>query len=141
MSHKAYFNPEELSEELPLPGYYRSNITSASFRNSANGNRMLQLVHCLDGVSPLHELVTDYFVLQGASPQGVFIGRRRLVQLYRACGFDPKQGGEIAPADLLQAQLQVRVEHDEWEGQPRLRIVAYRALWTDEPQGSHTCGS
>lgn len=123
---------EDVSDELPQPGYYQSRVTSAHFRKSTNGNRMLQVIHSLEGVSPAHQLVADYFVLEGASPNGIFMGRRRLVQLYRACGFDPKQGDEISPAELLEAQLQVRVEHDEWEGQPRLRIVGYRHLWPTE---------
>lgn len=124
---KEYFQPAELSDELPPPGYYPSRITSAGFRRSAQGNRMLQVVYTLDGVSPEHQLVADYFVLEGASPRGQFLSRRRLVQLYRACGFDPQQGDEISPTKLVQARLYVRVESDEWESQPRLRVVGYRA--------------
>ena len=134
-SKKAFFQHEDLSDELPAPGYYRSTIDSASFRRSASGNRMLQIVHGLEGVSTAHALVADYFVLEGASPSGVFIARRRLVQLYRAIGLDPKQGDEIAPNDLVQARLQVRIEHDEWENQPRLHIVGYRPFWPSEPDG------
>jgi hypothetical protein len=132
---KAFFQHEELSDELPAPGYYRSTITNAEFRRSASGNRMLQIVHCLDGVSPAHELVADYFVLEGASPTGVLMGRRRLVQLYRALGLNPKQDDEISPADLVEARVQLRVEHDEWESQPRLRVVGYRPFWPTEPDG------
>ncbi len=126
---KAYFQQNELSHKLPDPGYYHSDIKSAGFRNSTSGNRMLQLLHRLDGVGPAHELVADYFVLEGGSPQGLLMARRRLVQLYRACGLEPKQGDEIAPKDLVEARVQVRVAHDEWENQPRLRVVAYRAYW------------
>jgi hypothetical protein len=74
--------------------------------------------------------VADYFVLEGeqASPLGIFLARRRLVELYHACGIFPKQGEQIAPAKLLQARVQVRVEHEQWKGQPRLRVVAYRPL-------------
>ena len=129
---KTCFQFEDLFEELPPPGYYRSSIHSARFRRSANGNRMLQVVYSLDAVWPAHQLVTDYFVLEGASPSGVLLGRRRLVQLYRACGLEPKEGGEIVPAELVQARLEVRVEHEQWEGQPRLRVVAYRPLPSDE---------
>jgi len=34
----------------------------------------------------------------------------------------------IDPADLLGVQLEVRVEHDEWDGQPRLRVASHRSL-------------
>ena len=134
-TRKTFFEHEDLSEELPAPGFYCSSITSAQFRRSASGNRMLQVVLCLEGVSPAYARVADYFVLEGATPSGVLMGRRRLVHLYRAIGLDPKQGEEIAPADLVEARVQVRVEHDEWESQPRLRIVGYRTFWPTEPDG------
>ena len=129
---KTYFHPQDLSEELPAPGYYPGSVASARFRKSAQGNRMLQVVYRLNDVSTSHQQVTDYFVVEGASPQGVSLGRRRLVQLYRACGFQPNQGDEIEPAELVGAHLRVRVEHDEWEGQPRLRVAGYRSYWSEE---------
>lgn len=128
---------DDVSDELPPPGYYPSKITSAGFRRSANDNRMLQVVHCLDDVSPAHKLVCDYFVLEGASPNGIFMGRRRLLQLYRCCGLAPKEGDAIYPKDLLEARLQVRVEHDEWEGHPTLRIVGYRESSGPEEPDPH----
>ena len=66
-------------------------------------------------------------VLEGTSERGVITARRRLVQLYRACGLEPREGEEIRPRDLCQARLSVKVEHDEWNAQRRLRAVAYRA--------------
>lgn len=131
-THKTYFEHQDLSDELPAPGFYTGSITSAGFRQSAQGNRMLQVVYCLDGVSTSHQRVTDYFVVEGASPQGVSLGRRRLVELYRACGFQPTQGDEISPAELVEARLKVRVEHDEWEGRPRLRVVGYQSYWSGD---------
>lgn len=130
---KTYFQHQDLSDELPAPGTYTSRITSARFRRSAQGNRMLQVTYCLEGVSPPHQQVSDYFVVEGASPHGVCLGRRRLVHLYRACGFQPKEGEEISPTELVKAHLRVRVEHDEWEGQPRLRIVGYQSYWSTDP--------
>lgn len=132
-SPKTYFQPQDLSEELPAPGDYPGCITSVRFRKSARGNRMLQVVYRLNDVSTSHQHVTDYFVVEGATPRGVSLGRRRLVKLYRACGLEPNQGDEIAPDELLGAHVRVRVEHDEWEGQPRLRVVGYRAYWSEEP--------
>lgn len=129
---KTYFQPQDLSDELPAPGYYPGCITRARFGKSAQGNRMLQVVYRLNDVSTSHQQVTDYFVVDGASPQGVSLGRRRLVQLYRACGFKPNQGDEIEPAELIGAHLRVRVEHDEWEGQPRLRVAGYRSYWSEQ---------
>jgi len=127
---KTCFQFEDFFDDPPVPGYYPCSITSARFRRSANDNRMLQVVYALEGIGSAHRLVADYFVLEGerASPSGIFLARRRLVELYRACGIDPQEGEEIAPGGLLHARLRVRVEHEQWEGQPRLRVVGYRPL-------------
>jgi hypothetical protein len=135
---KNYFQHQDLSDELPEPGTYTSRITGARFRRSAQGNRMLQVTYCLEGVSPPYDLLCDYFVIEGASPHGVSLGRRRLVQLYRACGFQPKEGEEISPRELVEARVRVRVEHDEWEAQPRLRIIGYQSWWSVEPEHPRT---
>jgi hypothetical protein len=119
-----------LGDELPLPGYYPCSITSARFRRSAKDNRMLQVLYTLEGTGSAPPMVADYFVLEGprVSPSGIVLSRRRLVELYRACGLDPQEGQSITPAALVDARLQVRVEHEHWEGRPRLRVVAYRPL-------------
>lgn len=127
---KACFHFEDFSEELPDQGYYAAGITSARFRRSAKENRMLQVVYALEGVASAHQPLCDYFVLEGeqVSPAGISLARRRLLQLYHACRIYPQEGDEIAPGDLLNARLQVRVEHEQWLGRPTLRVVAYRPL-------------
>lgn len=112
---------------LPAPGFYKSNIVTARFRRSEQGNETLQVVHELQGLAPGRDRVAEYFVLEGSSPRGLALSRRRLVELYRSCGLSPRSGEEIDPADLLERQLEVRVEHDSWEGRPRLRVTAHRA--------------
>jgi hypothetical protein len=127
---KPCFQFEDFYDQLPDPGFYPSSIKSARFKRSANKNSMLQVVHTLEGVESAYQLVADYFVLEGEriSPSGIFLARRRLVQLYRACRIFPRQGEQIAPKQLLNARLQVRIEHEEWQGRPQLRVVAYRPL-------------
>jgi hypothetical protein len=125
------FEPDDIAGDLPPPGFYAATIVRAAFRDSAQGNRMIHVLFALelagdDAHRPDYP-VPDYFVLDGATPRGVATARRRLVQLYRACGIQPRQGDPIHPDDLLDARLQVRVEHDQWQGQPRLRVVAYRS--------------
>ncbi|MBA7698304.1 hypothetical protein ES703_106981 [subsurface metagenome] len=129
-TQKTCFQFEDFYDQVPDPGFYPSSIRSACFRRSANKNRMLQVVYALEGVEPAYQLVANYFVLEGerVSPSGIFLARRRLVQLYRACRIFPKEGEEIDPTQLLNARLQVRVEHEEWEGRPQLHVVAYRPL-------------
>jgi hypothetical protein len=129
-SPKTCFKFEDFYDRLPDQGFYASIIKNARFRKSANNNRMLHVVLAIENVAPAYQLLADYFVLEGerVSPSGLFLARRRLIQLYRACGVCPKEGDQIDPTPLLNARLQVRLEHQQWEGQPRLRVVAYRSL-------------
>jgi hypothetical protein len=124
----AQFQATDLHDHLPEPGYYRSRISTARFRRSATGNQMIQVVYALDGVGPGHDRVAEYFVVEAPSPRGQAMARKRLVELYRACGLVPRAGDEIAPEDLVDAELEVKLEHDEWQGQPRLRVVAHRRV-------------
>jgi hypothetical protein len=127
---KTCFLFEDFHGELPDPGFYPGSIKTARFRRSANKNRMLQVVHALEGVESAYKLVSDYFVLEGerVSPSGIFLARRRLVQLYQACRIFPKEGDPIAPTQLVGARLQVRIEHEQWQGRMQLRVLAYRPL-------------
>lgn len=125
-TNQSYFQLHGLVDELPHPGFYPGCIERARLRQSANHNRMLQVAHTLEGVGPTYQTVCDYFVLEGehVSPSGIFFAQRRLVELFRACGIFPAEGDEIVPAHLLHA----RVEHEQWEGRPRLRVVGYRPM-------------
>ena len=126
MGDPLHFDADDLLEKLPEPGYYRATVATARHRTSAAGNPMIQVVHELEGVSAGHARVSEYFAL-GGSARGQAMARRKLAQLYRACGLAPKGGDAIDPADLLGAQLEVRVEHDEWNGEPRLRVASHRS--------------
>jgi hypothetical protein len=112
---------------LPAPGFYACTVAFAYFCDSAQGNRMLQVDFTFLEVGLEMEKVSDYFVLEGASARGLITARRRLVQLYRACGRNPREGDVIDPKDLLLAQLEVKIEHNTWENKQRLRVVSYRA--------------
>jgi len=127
---KTCFKSEDFYDRLPEAGFYPSRIESARFRRSIAKNRMLQIVHTLEGVEPAYQQLCDYFVLEGetVSPAGISFARRRLVQLYRACRLFPKEGDPIAPAQLRGCRLKVRVVHEQWQGRPQLRVVAYRPL-------------
>ena len=135
-SYKICFRFEDFYDQPPDPGLYSGSISSARFSRSAGGNRMLKVVHALEGVEPAYQLVAEYFVLEGErlSPLAVFLARRRLVELYRACRIFPKEGDTINPAQLVGARLQVGIEHEEWEGRTRLRVAGYRPL--EEPSAS-----
>lgn len=122
------FDAGDVEDLLPSPGVYRSRISTARFRKSASGNRMLQVVYALEDIAAGHDRVAEYFVLEGESRYAIALAKRSLVDLYRACGFEPKAGDEIAPADLFGVALEVSVDHDEWNGRPRLRIVGHHKL-------------
>jgi len=129
----ARFESGDLRDELPAAGFYVSVVSTARFRRSEAGNDMLHVVHAIEGATAGHDHVSEYFILSGGSPRGRALSRRRLVELYRACGLEPSDGDPIEPADLLGAQLEVRVEHDLWQGRPRLRVAAHRRCGSGEP--------
>jgi len=126
MSEKFYFNENDFNT-IPRPGIYYCCISDVRFRTSAQGNNMLQVTFTLEDASESSLQVNDYFVLQEVSPLGIKTARRRLVQLYRACGIYPKDGDPIDPNILLNKILEITLDYDFWQGQHRCRIVAYRA--------------
>jgi hypothetical protein len=65
-------------------------------------------------------------VLTGSSERARAVSRRRLLELYRACGLNPKTGDPIRPEDLHGHQLQIHVGHETYEGRRRLRVLGYR---------------
>jgi len=131
-TQKTYFQFEDFLDdgELPAPGFYPAGITSASFRQSACQNLMLKVVLVLECGGSARRVVCDYFVVEGdnVSLSAIKFARRRLLQLYHACGIFPKEGQEISGDQLLHERLEVRVEHEQWKDRPWLRIVAYRPL-------------
>lgn len=122
------FLDSDLSEEVPTPGTYVSTITTARLRPSQSGNAMVHVIHALEGVRPGHDRVSEYFVLEGASARGLALSRRRLVDLYRACGLTPRPGEEIEPVALQGARLRVKVGHEEFRNELQLRVVAHLPL-------------
>jgi len=123
------FRIEDFSRFLPAPGCYPATITAARFRHSSRGNRMLSLRLRLEGVHPVFSLLADYFVLEGASSLGLSVARRRLLELYHACGLYPEEGDELLPSHLVNLRVEVTVDHVEWQDQTRLRILSYRTGW------------
>lgn len=114
----------------PAPGWHTSSVTTACWRRSAHNNRMVYLVLVLDDVAAPFDRISDYFVLEGATAQGISCSRRRLVELFRACGLSPQAGDEICPADLLRHRIEAKVVHELWKGRTRLKVVAYRPAST-----------
>ena len=133
------FQFQDFPLEPPVPGYYPGSIHSARFRQSSNRNHMLQVVLALEDLPPAYQLVADYFVLEGerVTPAGILFSRRRLLELYHACRLYTGEGDAIVPDQLLNARLQIRVDHEEWEGRLRLRVAGYRPIESfcdsDEP--------
>ena len=130
------FRLSEQYEELPSAGYYPGTIVSAQCRRSSRGNPMLQVSSELDEVVEAYSKVADYFVLEGVSEQGAATARRRLAELCRAAGLDP-YAGEVVTEELVGARVEVRVDHDQYGDQPRLRVVGYReaGLWEVATRG------
>ena len=81
------FEEGDFDSLLPAEGYYEAVIERARFHRSQQGNTTLQVTCQIMGVSPGNDIVADYFVLSGSSERGRAVSRRRLLELYRACGF------------------------------------------------------
>ena len=122
------FQETDFNGLLPPEGYHRSVVDCARFRKSSRGNMTLQVIYQLPDAPAGYDSVADYFVVSGASPRGLAVSRRRLLELYRACGFHPQQGDPIRPDDLVGSQLEIRLGHESFEGALRLRVLGYRAL-------------
>lgn len=122
------FQATDFADELPRPGFYAAVITTARWRRSERGNDMIHVVYALAGATPSHDHVSEYFVVAGGSERGRAFSRRRLVDVFRACGLEPRPGDTIETADLLGAQLEVRVDHETYQDRPRLRVVGHRRL-------------
>jgi hypothetical protein len=95
------FLESDLHDEVPSPGIYVSTVAAARMRASRSGNAMVQVVHVLESVPPAYERVSEYFVLEGVSARGLVFSRRRLVELFRACGLPPQAGDEITPGRIV----------------------------------------
>ena len=128
------FDDTDFQHELPAPGFYAAAVVGARFRKSERGNDTIQVTYELDGLPPGHDRVAEYFLLRGGSPRGRALSRQKLIELYQASGLAPSGGEEIDPADLFGARLQVRLEHDTWQGRPRLRVAGHRPLGPDAPK-------
>lgn len=120
-----HFADEDFDGALPPEGSYAAVIERARFYTSRQGNTTLQ-VKC--GIEGFDADIADYFVLSGASERGRAVSRRRLIELYRACGFHPQPGDSIRPDDLSGCRIEVEIGHETYEGRQRLRILGYRAL-------------
>jgi hypothetical protein len=120
-----HFADEDFEGALPPEGVYAAVIERARFHTSRQGNTTLQVTCGIEGVD---EDIADYFVLSGASGRGRAVSRRRLIELYRACGFNPQPGDTIRPEELSGCRVEVELGHETYEGRPRLRVLNYRAL-------------
>ena len=123
---KLHFEAADLGDPMLEPGYYRSRVTSARYRTSGEGNPMIQVVYALVEGAGGPPRIAEYFVLEGASPRGLAMARRQLVELFRACGLSPQPGEEARLDDLVGCELELRVEPDEYRGQRRLRVAGHR---------------
>lgn len=124
----ARFEGRDFGAEALAAGRYECQVVSAVLRQSRQGHPMVEVVLLLLGAEADSAQVKDYFVLQGVSARGLAVARHRLVELYRACELEPRPGDEIAPEELVDARLEVKLACEERDGQARLHVVGYRAV-------------
>jgi hypothetical protein len=120
------FETSDFIEALPEEGLHTGAVHSARPRTSERGNPTLQVVYQLDDVEPTCDRVTEYFVVAGANPQAVRIARRRLLAMCGACGLVLHENDELDLARLVGRRLQLRIGHETYQGQIRIRVLGYR---------------
>jgi hypothetical protein len=116
------------SEALPDEGDYRAFVRSVREYTSERGNTTIQVVYELTGVDPGWDRVSEYFVIDSMSSRAVAISQRRLLSLCRACGLSPRPGQDVDLGQLVGLGLEVRLGHETYERQRRLRVLAHRPL-------------
>ena len=134
----------------PAPGWYSGTITTACWRPSSCGHRMVYLVVTLDSVAAPFNHISDYFVLEGVTPRGIACSRRRLVAVFHAGRLIPRAGEEIQPGVLGGLAVEIKLAHELWRGKTRLQVTGYRApasaavnaadVGEDRPPEDHTRG-
>lgn len=127
-----HFSEKDVSER-PHPGWYAATIATACWRESSKKHRMVYVLVVLEGVASPYDRISDYFVLEGVTPQGIACSRRRLVTLFRAGGLPPQPGDEIQPSLLEGLKLEAYVALESWNGKSRLQIKQYRPALTPCP--------
>ena len=120
------FEDSDFRDDLPVPGFYPAVVVGARFRRSERGNDTIQVIYELEDMPLGRDRVAEHFLIGGGSLRGRALSRQRLIALYRACGLAPKGGEAIDPADLFARRLEVRIEHESWQGRPRLRVAGHR---------------
>lgn len=122
------FGSDDLTDTVPPAGWYPAWISSCRWRTSAAGNQMLQVVYGIEGVAVVYARLAEYFVLDEGetSRLAASLARRRLAALYRAAGLSPDPGDAISPSDLVDAELEIEIEPEVWQGRIRCRVVRHR---------------
>ena len=129
MTESAIHFEEGDFESVPLPeGYHDGVVDRARFHTSRQGNSTLQVLFQIEGAEAGYDTVAEYFVLSGSSERARAVSRRRLIELHRACGLSPAKGDPLRPQLLLGARLQLRLGHETYDGEVRLRVLGYRRL-------------
>jgi hypothetical protein len=123
---KLCFAAVDLRRDLPAPGWYPARIQGGRLRRSAAGNRMLEVSYRLLEVEGWQGGLCEYFVLEGGSQFGLARSWRRLIGLYRAAGCEPATGAEVGARDLAGRKVEIAIEHDQWQGEPRLKVAGHR---------------
>lgn len=129
------FKPYHLVDRVPDPGWYRLAIVGAYQRGTDQGSLAIKVKFEVvgdredaddggfDGVE-----VWDQFVVDGSSDGGADVALRRLARLYRACGFEVEPDTDYEVSALEGREILGRIVPDEFQGQPRSRVRAFRPL-------------
>jgi hypothetical protein len=115
------FTHDDLFTEPAPPGRYLATVQAARQATSRKGNLM---VFVRLELTSLARTVNDYFVTDGQLHVAA-LGRKRLVALCRACGFEPQPNEDFELNQLRRRPVDVDIIVEPGEPMPRNRVVRY----------------
>lgn len=128
------FKPHHLVDRVPVAGWYRLAIVGAYQRATDQGSVAVKVKFELVGAEGADDAdfegieVWDQFVVEGSSDEGVDVALRRLARLYRGCGVEVEPDTDYEVSALEGGEVLGRIVPDEFQGQPRARVRAFRPV-------------
>jgi len=105
-------------DELVPEGIYHVRVSHINEEMSKQDKRMLVIDFKIQTEGP--SFGRNVRVWASLSPNALFT----LKGIYKACGYAPGPGGHD-PMNILDCELYLKVEHEIYEGQTRVRVPPY----------------
>ncbi len=116
-------NLNEIHENV-TPGWYPVRIVGSDLRTSQNKGTQY-IAWTMEIVDPTSEF-NGWNLFNNTPIEGR--GAAMLKQFLRAADFEPEEDGGFSTEDVIGHELEVRVEHREYEGRVQDNVTSVRAI-------------